>query len=66
MLGAILLVYVLLKVEDAPLVALVVVYFDHRELFTNKRKFPTRNKLLEWVQEEEKKLGFTVVIRKIR
>nr|ABD33368.1 hypothetical protein MtrDRAFT_AC157504g14v2 [Medicago truncatula] len=39
---------------DAPtVVALVAVSIDHREKFTTKRKFPTHNDLLEWVENRQ-------------
>jgi hypothetical protein len=56
-----------MKVEDAPLVIIpqvIVVFIDHWVQFTTKQKFDTQNDLLEWVREEARKLGFSIVIGK--
>lgn len=41
----------------------VNISIDHREQFTTKRNFQSRNKLLVWVREAAK-LGFCVIIGK--
>jgi len=59
------------KVEDAPPPIppvvpppVVAVCIDQREHFTIKHKFATRNDLLEWVREKDRKLGFSTIIGK--
>ena len=42
----------------------VEISIDHREVFTTKTKFQTRNELMDWVREEARKVGSSVVIGK--